>query len=298
MRRLLITLTIVTAIIVTAAQADAQRRITPVGVPSAGTSYREKPDSVRPEGVIEQLDSKGNTILVDTITGREYVDSTAIKAPPKMIYPIINGLQVGVNLWDAAMRVFGQHYGLGSVMAALSIHNRYFPCFEAGIGMADISPSSANFTFKSPMSPFFKIGMNYNFLYNSNSAYQLYAGIRYGFTPFRYSIENVTVDNGYWDTSTTFSIPRRSATAGYAELLLGLNVKIVKNLSIGWAVGFHWLLHESKSPYGRPMYIPGYGTRSTSLTGNLLITYTLPLNKKHSPAVDIEETISSSEPTE
>ncbi|MDE5785777.1 MAG: hypothetical protein K2H98_04515, partial [Duncaniella sp.] len=123
MRRLFILLMTVTAVMSTALQVVAQRRITPVGVPSAGMSYREKPDSVRPEGVVEQLDSKGNTILVDTITGREYIDSTAIKAPPKMVYPLINGLQVGVNLWDAAMRVFGQHYGFGSAWVALSVHN-------------------------------------------------------------------------------------------------------------------------------------------------------------------------------
>lgn len=293
-RRFLHIIILAAALLVMAVPAEAQRRITPVGVPSAGTSYREKTDSVRPAGVVEQLDAKGNTILVDTITGREYIDSTAIKAPPKMIYPTINGLQVGVNLWDAALRIFGQHYGLGGVWAALSIHNRYFPFFEAGIGMANVTPSNSNFTFKTPMAPYFKIGANYNFLYNSSEAYQLYAGLRYGFTPYRYSIDNVTVDDGYWDTSTTFSIPRRSATAGYVELLLGLNVKIVKNLSLGWAVGFHWIAHESKSPYGRPMYIPGYGTRSSQLTGNLMITYTLPLNKKRAVSVDIEDNNSSS----
>ncbi|MDE6417390.1 MAG: hypothetical protein K2K68_10255 [Duncaniella sp.] len=297
--RLLHIIIIAAAALFMALPLSAQRRITPVGVPSTGTSYREKTDSVRPAGVVEQLDAKGNTILVDTITGREYVDSAAIRPSTKMVYPTINGLQVGLNLWDAALRIFGQHYGLGSAWATLSIHNRYFPYFEAGIGMADVTPSNANFTFKSPMAPFFKIGANYNFLYNSSEAYQLYAGLRYGFTPYRYSIDNVTVDNGYWDTSTSFSIPRRSATAGYAELLLGLNVKIVSGLSLGWAVGFHWILHESKSPYGKPMYIPGYGTRSSELTGNLMITYTLPLNKKRSAAVDIDDNdLSSTDSTE
>lgn len=298
MRHIFHIIIILAAALLTVIPASAQRRITPVGVPAAGTSHREKTDSVRPAGIVEQLDSKGNTILVDTISGREYIDSTAIRTSAKMVYPTINGLQVGVNIWDAAMRIFGQHYGAGSVWAALSIHNRYFPYFEAGIGMANITPSSANFTFKTPMAPYFKIGANYNFLYNSSEAYQLYAGVRYCFTPYRYSIDNVTVDNGYWDTSTTFSIPRRSATAGYFELLLGLNVKIVRNLSLGWAVGFHSIIHESDAPYGKPMYIPGYGTRSTELTGNLMITYTLPLNKKRPAAVDIEDNISSNESTE
>ncbi len=226
MRRLSHIYIIVFMVLALALPAAAQRRISPVGVPSSGTSFREKTDSVRPAGVVEQLDARGNTILVDTITGREYVDSTAIKAPPKMIYPLINGLQAGVNLWDAAMRLFGQDYGLGGLWVALSLHNRYFPYFEAGIGMADITPSTANFTFKSPMAPYFKIGANYNFLYNSASAYQLYAGLRYGFTPYSYSIENAVIEDSYWGTSTPVTFPRRSATAGYFELLIVFNVKI------------------------------------------------------------------------
>ena len=56
--------------------------------------------------------------------------------------------------------------------AEVSLHNRYKPVFELGLGMADHKPSGNNYTYKSPMSLFMRIGMNYNFLYNSSPDYQ------------------------------------------------------------------------------------------------------------------------------
>lgn len=265
----------------------AQRRVTPVeptstGTPAASRTENDKPDLSRYKPV---KDSRGNVVLVDTITGSEYVDSTRLTVKP-MLYPRLYQLSVGVNIWDGAMRCLGQHYGVGSIWAQLSLHNRFFPYFEAGLGQASITPDGNNYTFRSPLSPFFKIGASYNIFYNSNSAYQFLAGLRYGFTPFSYSVDNITLDDPYWQEQSSFAIPSQSATAGYLEIVLGVKVKIVDNFSMGWNAMFHTVLHSSASSYGESMYIPGYGKRNSSISAQLSLIWTFTLNHPAPPEVN------------
>jgi len=266
---------------------SAQRRVTPVTPRDPGTApqlpaLKQAVDSSR---LVTTIDAQGNTITVDTVTGLEYVDSTLLKAPPKMEYPLIHEAIAGVNLWDPIMRALGQKYGLGDVWAELSMHNRYFPFLAIGVGSINDTPVDKNFTFKTPMAPYFKLGASYNFLYNSNPDYRLQMGLRYGFSTYKWSALDVTVDEGYWDTPTGYSLKDISNTAGYLEVTFGIKVKIAGNFSAGWTLIYHSVMHESKSPYGKPMYIPGYGKRNGAFTGNFSIMYTIPINKKTSTEV-------------
>lgn len=266
---------------------SAQRRVTPVTPRDPGTApqlpaLKQAVDSSR---LVTTIDAQGNTVTVDTVTGLEYVDSTLLKAPPKMEYPLIHEVIAGVNLWDPIMRALGQKYGLGDVWAELSMHNRYFPFLAIGVGSINDTPVDKNFTFKTPVAPYFKLGASYNFLYNSNPDYRLQMGLRYGFSTYKWSALDVTVDEGYWDTPTGYSLKDISNTAGYLEVTFGIKVKIAGNFSAGWTLVYHSVMHESKSPYGKPMYIPGYGKRNGAFTGNFSIMYTIPINKKTSTEV-------------
>lgn len=221
----------------------------------------------------------GAIVFVDTITGEEWIDSTTITKAAKMKYPLLMDCTIGVDIWDGVMRIFGQKYGLTSFTADLNIHNRYFPTFEVGLGKASNAPEDKDYHYVSPMSVFFKIGADYNFIYNSNPAYKFFAGVRYGFTPFKWGLASATPAPGYWGDVPPFAIPNQSATAGYMEFCLGLRVQLWKNISAGWHLKYHMLVHESKSVHGEPWYIPGYGTRGQALTGSFSISYTIPFRK-------------------
>lgn len=54
----------------------------------------------------------GTTVYVDTVSGEEWIDSTAIRSIPKMKYPLFVDATVGVDIWDPVMRLFGQKHGL------------------------------------------------------------------------------------------------------------------------------------------------------------------------------------------
>ncbi|PWL57960.1 MAG: hypothetical protein DBY35_14705 [Bacteroidales bacterium] len=284
-RCILISLFVLTSLVM-----SAQRRITPVEVPDKNTPavVTDTVSTGKPASVVEMTDMSGHTVLVDTISGVEYRDTILTQAP-KLVYPRFESVSIGVNVWDPLMRCFGQKYGLIGFWGELSIHNWIKPVVEIGLGQADMTPDNGNYTYKSSVAPYFKIGLNYNFLYNSDPAYSVYAGLRYGISNFSFEATDVTLDQSYWGDDVTFNVPSQRATVGYIEAAIGLKVMIFKNIYLGWDVRMHTIAHKSNLIYGEPWYIPGYGTRTSSFSASLSVSYTLPLHKRVPAVIDAEQ---------
>lgn len=281
-------------------QTPSRRRMTPVNTPATATQpiNETKNDTARINEArrarsIQYQDDNGNTIYVDTITGEQWRDSTEIKeGKPRIQYPLFESASVGINIWDPIMRAFGQHYGLIEFAGEVSLLNRFKPVFEVGLGKADNTPDDQNFTYKSPLSIYFRIGANYNFMYKSSTDYQFFGGLRYGFSPFSYSLTDISINTSYWDESAYFDIPSQNATVGWLEIALGLRVRLWGPISAGWTFKYRHILHESKYDFGEPWYIPGFGSRNSSVGGAFTIYYTLPIGRR-SPAEipeDVEAT--------
>ncbi|MDE6270420.1 MAG: hypothetical protein K2M12_06145 [Muribaculaceae bacterium] len=174
------------ALCVASAVLTAQRRATPVNTAATATQSRNelagdtaRINADRRARSSSFVNEKGMLVWVDTITGDQWVDSLAkVGGIPKMQYPLMQSVSVSVDIWDAIMRLFGQDYGLVGFAAELNMHNRYLPAFEMGLGTASHSPSGMGYTYRSPIAPYFRIGANYNFLYNSNPDYMIMAGVR------------------------------------------------------------------------------------------------------------------------
>jgi len=283
---------VLTIILVSAVSGLGQRRITPVTPPSPtrtpvdSAALLKKQLEERRARSVHYHDSHGRTVMVDTVTNTEWIDSAMLPPPPKMIYPLWHELSVGVNIFDPLMRAFGQHYGGMDASVSVSMHNRFFPTFEFGMGAAKNTPADNNYTYRSPLAPYFKLGADYNFIYNSDPDYRFFAGVRYGFSPFKFSVTDVTLSDDYWQDAATMSIPTASVTAGWFEIVLGLRVKIWGPVSAGWQVKYHSILHQSHPATGDAWYIPGYGTQNSSLGAAVSITYTIPLNKPSLKKVD------------
>ncbi len=283
---------------------SAQRRVTPVKAGSknlVGVNENKQPgDSIDRSRLVSVTDDQGNKVLVDTVTGKEVPDTVAVDGVtqgrvPKMINPLLFSASVGVDLWDPLMRIFGQSYGMVGFSAEINLHNRYIPVVEVGLGNASSTPSNQNYTYHVGLSPYFRIGANYNFLYNSNPDYQFVAGIRYGWSRFSYQLRDVLITDGYWGQQETVDFPSQTSSVSYINVLFGLRVKIWKPISMGWNVRFRAILHETEQPGGQPWYIPGYGARNGIITGSFSVFYTFSLGgkKKTGPALppgfEIEE---------
>ena len=286
MRRLQAVALVVALAACVCAHISGQRRVTPVTQGSKniiGKNENKPPgDSIDYSNVVSMTDEAGNTILVDTISGIEVPDTaqTTTGRVPKMINPLLFSASVGVDIWDPLMRAFGQKYGLIGFSAELNLHNRYIPVVEFGLGNASSTPSDQNFTYHVGVSPWFRIGANYNFLYNSNPDYQFVAGLRLGWSHFNYQLCEVTINDPYWGESQTVNFPRQTSNVTYLHVVFGLKVKILGPVSMGWQVRLRTILHETAQPAGEPWYIPGYGARNGIFAGSFSIFYTLPLSRK------------------
>ncbi|MDE6344100.1 MAG: hypothetical protein K2L69_05125, partial [Muribaculaceae bacterium] len=144
MRRILLTIiTIVAAVLLSMPATAQRRRINPIENPATRTQHinnKARIDTLDRTNIVEKTDARGNIILVDTVTGKEVVDSTQIPTVPPMIYPLVYSASISVNLWDPIMRALGQKYGLVEFSGEFNMHNRYIPLIEFAIGQAHNTP--------------------------------------------------------------------------------------------------------------------------------------------------------------
>lgn len=224
-------------------------RITPVDVdrqrPQQPTlHYYDKHGERLPEPVLFLVEQK------DTVVS------------PRSPYPLYNGVTIGIDFFEPLLQLVGQSYASAGVNASVSLHNWFFPTVEAGLGWCSNHPDGANFHYKAKASPYFKAGINYNFLYKSNPDYQVFFGLRAGYSVTKYSITDITVQNSYWNQTMQPDILDQKAHAWFGEALVGFKVMIYKNFSLGWRGRYRFMFKHSYGSQSDPWFFPGYGANS------------------------------------
>ncbi len=246
---------------------SAQKKITPVD--------NDPTKPVQP--TLHYYDKHGNPLKEPVMFLAELDTVTKVNSGP--VYPLLQSVSVGVNFFDAIMKLAGQTHQSYDVWASLSLHNWFEPVVELGIGFADNHPEEGNFRYKGKPSFYGKIGLNYNFLYKSNPDYQLFLGLRGGFSSFSYDITDITINSSYWDQTNTFSLLNQKAHALYGEALLGIKVMLWKGISMGWSFRYRLKFSVSNAENSTPWFIPGCGAGS-AVTASFSVSYTLPLHHK------------------
>lgn len=202
------------------------------------------------------------------------------KKESKYNSPLLNGLMLGVDLYNPVANLFGQKYGNYEASLELNLYNRFFPIWEIGIGRANNRPEDMNFTYVGKPALFNRIGLNYNFQYNNDGPGYFYIGLRYGFSSFKYDVTNITLESPYWGTTYNESIVGQSSNAQWIEALGGIRVRLYKDLMMGWTVRYKWLLKNQTNEFSTPWFIPGYGNKGSVLGITYSIYYKFPLKKK------------------
>ena len=199
-------------------------------------------------------------------------------------------LALGVNFADAMMRIFGQKYSSVDAHATLNMWNRFQPTVALGLGWARETPDGMNFTYNSKLSPYVKVGANYNFLFKNDPQYQLYAGVRLGYSTFKFDITQVNINNDYWGESDAgFDLKGMSSSALWGEFLVGLRVGLTASWALGWEAKYHGLFNYKKNDNGKPWYIPGYGPRNGKWAFGISLFYTIPLSRDKWPATETKK---------
>lgn len=249
----------------------SRRFVTPVEVKTNRTLLPRKGEKLR---YIEH-----DSLALDSIRR----DSIA-KIYPR--YPKITDITVGANVGDAVARLFGQHYSSFDFSLSVNMWNRVSPIVELGLGWAKATPEELNYTYKSKLAPYMKVGANYNLMFKSHPDYQFFVGARFGYSTFTYDLLNITFTDGYWDESKQMDIRGLKSHAFWGEVTLGLKVKLWQRISAGWTVKYHNVFSYKKNDVGDPWFVPGFGSRTSKLSVGVSVYYTLPMSKKKWPNVD------------
>ena len=252
------------------AQEPDKRHVTPV-----------KPETNRVQAPPKGTDEK---IIQQYISG----DSAAAIAEARKDslrriykhYPRLTDVSFGLNFIEPLFMAFGQTYASVDLNATLNMWNRLQPAVELGLGWAKSTPDDMNFTYRGKPSPYFKVGVNYNFMIKNSPDYQALLGIRLGYSTFTYDITDVGYYNSYWQEHLIFNITGERSHALWGEAAVGLKVKLSGPLSLGWMIRYHGIFNYGKNEHSRPWFIPGYGPRSSSLGLSLSLHYTLPLHRE------------------
>ena len=268
------TILLIALILLTALGAGAQepdkRRVTPV---KPETNRVQPPPKGTDEKIIQQYISGDSTAAIQE----------ALKDSLRRVYkryPRLTDLSIGINLAEPLFMAFGQSYASADVNATLNMWNRIQPTVELGLGWANKSPDDMNFTYKGKPSPYFKVGANYNFLFKNTPDYQVFLGVRLGYSTFSYDVADVRYVNSYWNEDIPYAIKGERSHALWGEAGVGLKVKLFGQLAMGWMIRYLGIFDYGKNANSKPWFIPGYGPRGSSLGLSLGIFYTLPLHRE------------------
>lgn len=99
------------------------------------------------------------------------------EAKEEVHYPLYNGISVSVDLWGPGSKLFGSDFFSSEVAVDVNLKNRFFPIVELGYGNTD-TWSDKGIHYKTG-APYFRIGMDYNALYNKKHGHMILVGLRY-----------------------------------------------------------------------------------------------------------------------
>ena len=272
--RLLFILFLLTAGNVLAQNAQPDKRhVTPVK-PSTNTTLT--PAKGTDDKVIERY------VMGDTLSALEELRKDSLRRVyPR--YPKLTDVSFGVNILDPLLMAFGQRYAALDFSATLNMWNRLQPVVELGLGWANNNPDGMNFTYKGKLSPFMRIGANYNVLFKNDPKYQFFLGLRLGFSFFKYDITDINYHNGYWNEHLSPTIKGESSHALWGSLVAGMRVHVWRNISAGWQVKYQGVFTYKKNTNSDPWFVPGFGKRDRKFAFGFSVYYTLPLMRDRWP---------------
>lgn len=200
--------------------------------------------------------------------------------------PFYNGTYVGVDIFGIGSKLLGGDFLSSEVNVRVNLKNMFIPTLEFGMGKTD-TWSEHGIHYKTPLSPFFRIGVDYNTMSKKKEKNSfLYAGVRYGFSSFKYdvssmpfddpiyggSLANPSLPDNIWGGSVPYDRNGLKANMHWFEIVAGVQVKIYRSFYMGWALRMKWKISASANEYSNPWYVPGFGKYDSS---NLGVTYTL-----------------------
>lgn len=200
----------------------------------------------------------------ETKTQAENTKNELTETTPKEV-PVFCGVAVSADLVGAAMKAFGSDFSQMEAAVRINFKDKFFPVFELGYGSSDYVAEETGKEARTN-APYMRIGMDYNFTKKHNGN-RLYAGVRYGFSSFRYDLEDPTFNDPVWNQAVPFHLDNEPGSAQWGEVLFGLETKIWKFIHLGWNIRYKARFVQHVNRQGEPWYLPGFGKNGTTSFG-------------------------------
>ena len=208
------------------------------------------------------------------------------------------GFSLGVDLFSPAQKLLSDYGGLEAAFR-LNLKNTYFPIFEMGYGSIDHEDTNTYIKFKTS-APYFKIGLDYNILKDKFQDNKLFVGARYAISNYSFDISGPEVVDPIWGGTEDFSYNSINTTSHWFEFAIGVQVKMWRNIHLGWSVRYKKCISSSTNDYAEPYYIPGYGTtiNDSSWGGTYHLVFDLNWGKKKQINMENVELLNNIKDTE
>ncbi len=201
----------------------------------------------------------------------------------KYRYKLFNGLNISIDILDPVLYATALDHASFEAQLMADFHHRFFPMASFGMGLANETSDNGleygtgakqEFTFKSNLAPYGKIGFAYNVDYNSTRPNDYYlAFFRYGIAFNKADITNLYYADDLWGSLGPINISDQKYTTQWLELGGMIKVQIVKHISLGWDLYFKFKITQSGTEYGTPYFVPGYSTNNSHLGFSFRLYY-------------------------
>lgn len=194
--------------------------------------------------------------------------STTKKTPTTHVEVCVDALGV-VQRWISS-------YGQYEAAVRLNMKDKYFPTAEIGLGDADKEETTTKLHY-SALAPYARLGADMNVMRDKHDDYRIYVGLRAAYTSFKYDVTSTEpITDPVWGNRISIAETDVSCSYLWAELVAGVQARIIGPVHLGWTLRYKNRLHQSYGDAGEPWYVPGFGKRGSSRLGgsfNIIIAF-------------------------
>lgn len=217
-----------------------------------------------------------DTVLLDDVeTNIQFTTDakTARLVEKKVRQPILSEVSVGADLAGIVLAT-ATSYGQYEASLRLGIRQRYYPILEAGIGVCDRHDDVTQLRYKT-RSPYFRFGLDYNFVRRPETGNRIYGGLRIGYSPFSFDLQGPDITDPVWGDKVQYHFENVKSYSIWGEAVLGFDTCLYKFVRLGWSVRYRARLADKKQSLGTPWYIPGFGAAADHFSGTMNISFAI-----------------------
>lgn len=189
-------------------------------------------------------------------------------------------LKIKVGLEASGPAIYYSNKNLRSLEGFISLDLDEKRSVVFAAGSLNYKYSQYNYSYTNKGS-FVRLGMDFNLLKPEKAMGKYWAGIGLKYGLSRYNSETpIFFKENYWGV-TSSSIPARKNWGHFVEVDPGVRADMFKNFSMGWTLSLRMLIHAGGSRDLRPIYLPGFGNATKTVTAGLsyFLVWNIPYKK-------------------